>query len=1165
MPQWAALTLLCLPLAFLSSCFSDSLTGDAGATAGAFKVVGVNVPEGQIWELNREIRIEFNHPIDPDSIGFDSIVIAPTDPEMSGHPVTGSFSLDPGSGDKVVIFHPTCPTNDALDNGAFLPGGVAYRLELPTQVSFGVNVLRDTGGHFLTEGLARNFYSPTPPTQNLFLDYNMGPAMVTNITWPSRLNFYTDREPTIQIQFDQSIDGRSSNLNTERIHVQYSDNTLTNSQTPSFALGNEVAGEVLLFENCTENGSLVWFQISGILPPDHALRLVVEDDFADISGQVNQTTWFSSEHDTPTLTEVYASALFGWQETDETIDEFADFFDDTTWIDPEAQIVMPPAEFVDGVYRASFDYKGQYVSGNDDFYWDEDSGEIRTDGQYLITDSNNRSFNVYSGVLYVDDFEITAGSTLRGRGSNPLIIYAQGEVEIYGTLDVGGNNSHWPTSLNSPQFPVGPVQGECGGGLGGMASKITNAATYRGDPGDGPFGFVAIGGVGGEGGIQQTQNIGSSTSKNLRLTVGGGGGGTFAKTPNEAIWKDDWSSKERPGSAENNGPDHHKDSHTYWPDGIFHDPATTGVYDLPVFGGEDGMRGSSWEAEKWDPDPNNLPSVPHGTYGMEDEMVDVVDPKDSLTSLDSAWNTPTCPLDFGHPTNGPDPGPSGASIFSDDGDYMNDFWGRRLNDDGTITVGELLTPWAGSGGGASGDSQTITRTSVNGRMLSVAELFPASPFPPSGGYYRKGAPGGGGGGQLQIMAIGPITIGNSGKIDCNGGIGHGGESVLYTYGQISGSGGGSGGHLVLHSATKIDLSQIYIGVASTPADLGNLSEKRIATAVGGRRGWCNSIGHKIPGTNTYDGNGDLMLGRGGAGGNGVIQFHVPDPADGYAWPTLARDGIRSYIHNFDLNGPVMTSRLEEILYLFAAPRPYALLAFFSSGSQFQSTWIDTGYAGMRLDPSGNSYPKFQNNLLEFDGTDGSGFVDVTSEKVVQLPNVATGTHTQASFGATTLTITDAASVFSGQEHFLRHPAALVGYSVLPNQVVENDFEIVDATYLGGTLTLITDVDDGSMSAATSPTEDWAIRPRFFSLTTQGAVDSLPSSTSVRVQFQGTDDPSDSSSFIPSPTGWGSDLSALEGLQFIRYRVTFDIDATDSGVSQASPKPEMSYIKLPFSW
>ena len=72
-------------------------------------------------------------------------------------------------------------------------------------------------------------------------------------------------------------------------------------------------------------------------------------------------------------------------------------------------------------------------------------------------------------------------------------------------------------------------------------------------------------------------------------------------------------------------------------------------------------------------------------------------------------------------------------------------------------------------------------------------------------------PGGGGGGQIQIMAIGTIKIGSNGLIMAKGGNGIAGESTGWTYGQISGSGGGSGGHIILHSATGLDLRDINLG------------------------------------------------------------------------------------------------------------------------------------------------------------------------------------------------------------------------------------------------------------------------------------------------------------------------------------------------------------------
>ena len=804
----------------------------------------------------------------------------------------------------------------------------------------------------------------------------------------------------------------------------------------------------------------------------------------------------------------------------------------------------------------------------------------------MFTDSNSRVFTVYNGVIYVDDFYLAEDAVLRCRGSNPVVIYAQGTVEIYGELDAGGNNSHWPTSLNSPQFPEGPILGECGGGLGGQASAQGLTETIRGNPGDGPFGFTNIGGGGGEGGFQQTQNQGSSAIQTARLMAGGGGGGTFALTSNEAIWWSAWKSSERPASAENNGPDHDPSYSSRFPDGVDRDINTWDFYTfpLPVFGGEDGMRGSSFEADGYTPDGAN-PNT-QGVFGMEDETVDVVSPKDPHAFSNQAkdfnpqWDTSvgsedpsTWPFDWGHPTAGPDPGAAGSSVFSVDGDTSNDFFGSRLNDDGSVTVGELLTAWAGSGGGASGDSQSMPRGTdpVTGARLPLDEAFPARPFPPSNGYYRKGAPGGGGGGQLQILAVGPIILGDETLIRSDGGIGHGGESTIYTYGQISGSGGGSGGHVILHSATELDLSSINIGIANTAGDvLTQLSPTIILRSKGGRRGWAGSWNSRVPGSsNKYDGNGSLMVGRGGAGGNGVIQVHVPDPATDILWHAQARPGIDKFVANF---GVGITSNVERVLSLYSTPEPHVLLPFFSSRSQVQSVWVDTGLAYLHLDPnlSGN-YPQYRDlsgqALLEADGFDDStGLVDTASGQVTALPDLLVGNYSVAQLTAHSLTLSGASTLFAGMVHFLRHPAALEGYAVLPDSTKTSaNYLVVDADYdsVFDILTLTTDSQDGSMLANVGLT--WVLQPRFFSITTTANRDSLPTSASVSFEFQGTNDVSDPNATLPGPSTWTSDLSVLNGQRWIRYRVSFDIDSQSSGVSQSNAKPILEYFKLPFVW
>ena len=1157
--------------ALLSSCLGGggALSSAEAETAGDFRAESVNVPQGAIWELNRPIRITFNHPVDPQSVGFGSILIRPVPGSGVTAPVTGEFSLEPGSNGRVVVFQPSCPTNEENDDGALLPGGYEYELVLPTNASVGVTILRDTAGHALSRGLSRRFVTPTPPVQPLFLDTNPAPPSITSVTWPQRLNLFTDPEPAIEIRFDQSIDARASNLDTERLSILYSEEEV-GAASPTFL--HPVPGRLVLAENCASGGARVQFLISGILPPNRYLKLVMENTFRDISGQTNASPREEPLHATPSLADIYQDP--SWNEEDEAVDEFSDHYLTSDRIDLEAALSLPPATVGDGEITASFEFPGKFVSPDQDFVLTASSSQIFTTGVTIFTDSNNWAHTVENGVLYVDDFILGASATLRARGDNPLVVFAQGSVQIDGTLDARGNDATWPTSLNSPQFPEGGGAGECGGGRGGTASLITTAETPRGENGDGPFGlFAGTGGQGGEGGFNEA-NVQNNEADTPHLITGGAGGATFALTDNVAVTWSDWETSQRPNGSDDFGPDHLESRHSYWPDGT-NDPLDP----LPrIAGGEDGMRGASVGSEQVTPG-NPAPLTKHGVYGMEDEQVDLINQPgklDQIGAFDPPWNTldpvdPALPpaFDYGHPTRGPDPGRAGLSIFSDDGTTRNDFWGTRFNADGTVTVGELLTAWAGSGGGASGDSQEIQR--LNGDPLP--DFFPVVPFSNatvSPNFYRKGAGGGGGGGQVQIMAIGPVALGSSARILVNGGIGQGGESVLYSYNQVSGSGGGSGGHLILHSATRVDLSAIDVGDAATVAELPNLVPAETLQAIGGRRGWGASAQAPPLPSGLRDGNGDLMVGRGGSGGNGVIQIHVPDASTDLIWPAAAANAIRTYIHDFDpLNNPPNPDRVEEILDLFAAPRPYLCVPFFSSGSQIQSKWIDTGLAGLRQPAggAGGPYPDWADPVLQFAGIDAEGWVEKdASGGTVPLDAVAGGAVSAVSIGVSQMTV-PAASTYLAPP-FLRSPALLEGYDVRPDDANPvATFEITEASYdrASDTLRLVTRLSDGAMNLAVAPGGSWSIRPKFFRVATTGQKDFLPDSAAVRVEFQGAADPADPQTVRPSSSSWTADLSSLQGARFLRYRVTFDIDRAKEGVAQSSPKPSMEYVKIPFVW
>lgn len=185
-----------------------------------------------------------------------------------------------------------------------------------------------------------------------------------------------------------------------------------------------------------------------------------------------------------------------------------------------------------------------------------------------------------------------------------------------------------------------------------------------------------------------------------------------------------------------------------------------------------------------------------------------------------------------------------------DGEPRNDFFGEAplLGAHGEFLGrlgGELPGLWAGHGGGGGGNA-------------SPASVFPAPNW--NFGLDEKGGAGGGGGGVLHVQALGRIVFGLAGEIRANGGSGAPGENT-YFLDHVGGSGGsGSGGHVVLESASEIDFTDGGANLGAQPRDW--------LSARGGPR---------ITGHPSYVNPPARALSHGGAGGPGVLQLHVPDP------------------------------------------------------------------------------------------------------------------------------------------------------------------------------------------------------------------------------------------------------------------------------------------------
>ena len=291
-PRNLAVAGVLLATALLPSCGGSSSGTSGTASSGPFEVLSSTLAEGDVWALNRPIDLVFNHPVDPDSISFSSIILKPVSQAILSQPVTGSFSILDGFDGKVVRFTPACPTNEALSNGGFVPGGFEYTLTLPSSsTGNGLSVLRDDQNRPLSIGLTRNFTTP-PIGEPLFIDSVLGPPRLVNRQagdFPTGLNLFSDQDGAFVVRFDQPIDSSAANLNTDRVYFLYSE-----PDGVTFPITNKLPGEWLVIDNCNLAGALLRFEAAGVLPPGRNLRIQVSPLFSDRKMLPDLNAWPSS-------------------------------------------------------------------------------------------------------------------------------------------------------------------------------------------------------------------------------------------------------------------------------------------------------------------------------------------------------------------------------------------------------------------------------------------------------------------------------------------------------------------------------------------------------------------------------------------------------------------------------------------------------------------------------------------------------------------------------------------------------------------------------------------------------------------------------------------------------------------------------------------------------
>ncbi|MCB9881253.1 MAG: hypothetical protein H6834_05635 [Planctomycetes bacterium] len=452
-----------------------------------------------------------------------------------------------------------------------------------------------------------------------------------------------------------------------------------------------------------------------------------------------------------------------------------------------------------------------------------------------------------------------------------------------------------------------------------------------------------------------------------------------------------------------------------------------------------------------------------------------------------------------------------------DGDATNDFFGIRVDaQTGRVTYGELVIPFGGQGGGAGGDA--IQWTGFPNPAWN-------DPNPNQTACDMKGAGGGGGAGILIIKALGTLDI-QGAELSANGGSGGGGETAPGIGNRVGGgSGGGSGGHILLMSGTNI---------LATGANVH-------------ARGGAGGIGAQTTG-----------ISAGGAGGLGVIQYHVPDPAQ-----------------NLVPSSPP------------GVPAPWVLVPDFGALSTAQTKWVGTGFT----QAGSGSIPVPPNYVFpggQFPGIDpATGLVQRTTSDAVLQPGVRYARRVaRAAFGTSTfanrLTI-------EGELELLSNPAILVGWELRDENAGSSApfFTIVAARYQDGNTVLDVDRNDLPFVVGTTQRQplvdqfqfvsDMAIvglHPRFYGIETDGVDDAYPSNATVRFTFQGANaDPNDPTrpdltTLVPDPNDprvFTGDVTDLIGKEFFRVRIQFDLAADGTPLRRDTKRPRLHYFALPFEF
>lgn len=521
-------------LALMSVVGCSGGSGPVGTpgTGGSFVLLRTTPNNYGLAFLNEPIAFDFSNKIDLGSADFSAVTFAVFD--LNGNalpePVEGIFRLGTAKGDDPVkdpvtgeitegrrlIFEPKFASNDSYDDGGLRPSRkyIVQLLQGDPRRNVG---LIDISGRGLDTPASFTFMTVDGTTpEQLYKDTLVGGPRKSGFSASPfntqaqkvEINELGQVATEIHLRFNQPVNPHSANLplaidldprtrsiNTRGlVYLEYDD-----------PLGDDVwIPASIELESNRLDGATVVLRPFGILPNNARIRVIVEEQFEDLSGESNVGSALYNrvfaEFDTADSYDVGFDALVENFVSAESIDFTAGF-------------VEPLAEVVPGALRANFDFEGSRTN----LRYEPTSQEVVLNTDFTqIQPSNGQAINVVNGIFMFRDVVIPAGVTVRGVGTNPMVWLVTGDFEVSGRLLVVGGDGQRVDTLNSANFPTGGGVGNCGGGSGGQASQLTSSRTLIAERGFGPGQVPGIGGVGGRLSCDGGCGIGSA-----------GGGGSF--------------------------------------------------------------------------------------------------------------------------------------------------------------------------------------------------------------------------------------------------------------------------------------------------------------------------------------------------------------------------------------------------------------------------------------------------------------------------------------------------------------------------------------------------------------------------------------------------------------------------------------------------------------